>query len=543
MKGIDSGKALDMRHEFAVALRAFFRGPVGLGLFLAWFYCTFYSCALVQNPYTIRESERYWAVALLVAGVVSVWLFFCMRRGVSVGGMRSWSFAAAACASVATVLIYAGYIVDPIEMQLALLGTVLAGASIPFLFLLWIDVLKSNDEGVIEFSVPAAFLVSLVVYLPVVALKNAASIVVVACLPVLCVAIAVRSFDRLKRSSDKGGRMGLLGVAKPAARDSGLIGKGLGLDYYRNARSLWKTGVLFMLIWFNFAFFRSCVSPTYFTDRFDHYLAPFVCAGILAACIMALTFRNARRVGLFTTYRWVIPFILAGYALMFIGDQFWGRFAFTASFIGFVGMQLCFIIVAAKYARTNDMPAGYIFLPLIVFIGVGTACGVACGMAVLDGGGVEGSTGYLPLLMVVLVAAVMAWGCDAECLVERPERAVVKGERSKGEALVYTFCASGSRIIDNVAVGQAYMLSKRYRLSPREREILGYLLAGRSRPFIRDELVLSLNTVNTHVRNIYAKMEVHSQQELLTLARSASDMAGRVDRTSQVSTPPKVKSG
>ena len=523
MKGIDSGKTLDVKREFVASVRAFSQGPIGFGLFLAWFYCTFYSCVLVQSPYTIRESERYWAVALLVASVVSVWLFACMRRGANVGGMRSWSFVAAAGASVATVLIYAGYIVDPINMQLALLGTVLAGASIPFLFLLWLDVLKVNDEAVIEFSVPASFLVSLVVYLPVVALKNAVSVVVIAGLPIACVVLALRSFDRTKHVSGRSGRTGLLGTTKPAHCDSALVAKGLGLEFFRNAKSLWKTGVLFMLIWFNFAYFRSCVSPTYFTDRFDHYLAPFVLAGVLAACIVALTLVNARRVGLFTTYRWVLPFVLSGYALLFIGDPFWGRFAFSASFVGFVGMQLCFVIVVAKHARANEIPVGYVFFPLFVFIGIGTACGVACGMAVLDGGGVEGSASYLPLLTVVLVAAVMAWGCDADQLIERPERAVVKEERPKGEGVVYTFCASGSRIIDNVAVGQARMLSKRYRLSPREREILGYLLAGRSRPFIRDELVLSLNTVNTHVRNIYAKMDVHSQQELLTLARSSTE--------------------
>lgn len=521
MKGMASQKAYDAKHEFKVCLRAFTQGPIGFGLFLAWFYCTFYSCVLVQSPFTIRESERYWAVSLLVASVIAVVLFMCMRSGKRVGGMRSWSFAAAACASVSTVLIYTAYIVEPINMQLAILGTILAGASLPFLMLLWFDVLKAHDEGVIEFSVPAAFLVSLALYLPVVAIKNALSAVVVASFPLLCVAFAARSYNRAKRTEGEGVHGGLLGTVKPAVLDTALVGKGLGLDFYRNAKGLWKTGLLFMLLWFNFAFFRSCVSPTYFTDRFDHYLAPFVCAGVLAACIIALALRNAKSVGLFTTYRWVLPFVLAGYALLFIGDPFWGRFAFTASFIGFVGMQLCFVIVVAKYARGNDIPVGYVFLPLLVFIGVGTAVGVACGMAVLDGAGVAASIGYLPLLMVILVAAVMAWGCDADRLINCPERVVVKEERPEGEGRVYTFCSSGSRIIDNVAVGQARLLSRRYGLSPREREILGYLLAGRSRPYIRDELVLSLNTVNTHVRNIYAKMEVHSQQELLTLARAS----------------------
>ena len=58
-------------------------------------------------------------------------------------------------------------------------------------------------------------------------------------------------------------------------------------------------------------------------------------------------------------------------------------------------------------------------------------------------------------------------------------------------------------------------------LSGRETEILGYLARGRSQPYIREELVLSKNTVATHVKHIYQKLNVHSRQELLDLIESA----------------------
>ena len=58
------------------------------------------------------------------------------------------------------------------------------------------------------------------------------------------------------------------------------------------------------------------------------------------------------------------------------------------------------------------------------------------------------------------------------------------------------------------------------------------LLEGYSRPRIRDELYISLNTVNAHVKSIYAKAEVHSMQEFLLLARrielADNDAGGRV---------------
>ncbi len=60
-----------------------------------------------------------------------------------------------------------------------------------------------------------------------------------------------------------------------------------------------------------------------------------------------------------------------------------------------------------------------------------------------------------------------------------------------------------------------------YRLTPRETEILSLLAHGRNAPYIQEKLVLSRNTVKTHVQNIYAKLGVHSQQELIDLVEEA----------------------
>lgn len=50
-----------------------------------------------------------------------------------------------------------------------------------------------------------------------------------------------------------------------------------------------------------------------------------------------------------------------------------------------------------------------------------------------------------------------------------------------------------------------------------EAQIAALLLESRSRPYIRDELVISLNTVHTHARSIYSKCGVHSQREFMEL--------------------------
>jgi DNA-binding NarL/FixJ family response regulator len=53
-------------------------------------------------------------------------------------------------------------------------------------------------------------------------------------------------------------------------------------------------------------------------------------------------------------------------------------------------------------------------------------------------------------------------------------------------------------------------------LSSREQEIFELLVSGRSPDNIASHLVLSLNTVRTHIRNIYAKFDVHNKTELVS---------------------------
>lgn len=58
-----------------------------------------------------------------------------------------------------------------------------------------------------------------------------------------------------------------------------------------------------------------------------------------------------------------------------------------------------------------------------------------------------------------------------------------------------------------------------FELTKREREILPYLAQGYSLPYIRNELYIAQSTIDTHVRHIYKKMDLHSKEELITYVR------------------------
>jgi DNA-binding CsgD family transcriptional regulator len=60
-------------------------------------------------------------------------------------------------------------------------------------------------------------------------------------------------------------------------------------------------------------------------------------------------------------------------------------------------------------------------------------------------------------------------------------------------------------------------MARTYALSPRETEIFFLLARGRNRAFISEELTVSDETVKSHIKNIYRKADVHSQQQIIDL--------------------------
>lgn len=56
-------------------------------------------------------------------------------------------------------------------------------------------------------------------------------------------------------------------------------------------------------------------------------------------------------------------------------------------------------------------------------------------------------------------------------------------------------------------------------LTPREDQILSLLLEGRNNPYIRESLNISVNTLKTHLRNIYQKFGVENRQDLIDAYR------------------------
>lgn len=67
--------------------------------------------------------------------------------------------------------------------------------------------------------------------------------------------------------------------------------------------------------------------------------------------------------------------------------------------------------------------------------------------------------------------------------------------------------------------------SQPYELSRTELRVLRYLPTNLSRPAIARELYVSVNTVSSHIRNIYSKLEAKTRAEAVERARQFSLIA------------------
>ncbi|MGD0928607.1 MAG: LuxR C-terminal-related transcriptional regulator, partial [Streptosporangiaceae bacterium] len=67
--------------------------------------------------------------------------------------------------------------------------------------------------------------------------------------------------------------------------------------------------------------------------------------------------------------------------------------------------------------------------------------------------------------------------------------------------------------------GNESSLAEIEQLTSSELRVLRYLPTNLSRPEIAGELSVSVNTVNTHIRNIYAKLQAQDRSSAVQRAR------------------------
>ena len=279
-------------------------------------------------------------------------------------------------------------------------------------------------------------------------------------------------------------------------------------------------------LWFLVAFLRVVDAPVNAYNRYDRYLIAFSIGFIVTLVLFVVLIHAMRYVDMSMGFRWLLPFAALNVLVLWAGGDSLTchKAAYAIVHAGMFGMQMSTWIALAKYLRRTSVAPAPAFAGYALAEGLGIFLG--CGSALLAVKLLDERDLFCAILaaMCLVVLVVMMTGFSSDWYFSRTShqsnqamRPVETEEKAAAPAVPDKNAAH-----DEMMRERAEMLRDAFGLTERETEVCALLLGGRSRPFIRDELGISLNTVHAHARNILSKCGVHSQRELIDLDPSAT---------------------
>ena len=203
--------------------------------------------------------------------------------------------------------------------------------------------------------------------------------------------------------------------------------------------------------------------------------------------------------------------VAVGFMLVLMNDARVSQLASVLLMMGYMCYQLLIWQALSSAARRNTAEA----IPTICWGSAASYIGIVVGvfLYLVPNDFLAAQLAGDPLLQDILVIAVLAGLVLFSVLTRRSFvfDAAIEGIEPDAPAPQVEV-----RYIDELAA-RCEAAAGRFGLTAREADVMALLAHGHSAARIQEELGISYNTVKYHVRNVYAKMGVHSQQDLINL--------------------------
>ncbi len=452
---------------------------LGVGFIWAWVYCSYETSALYPDREGIGiNADPSW---LASATAVVVALFACglLLRRTDLSRSRTLRSLAMAFVATGTVLsAIVGIVPLPAGIVYGLSGA-LSGTGTALLCLMWGDALSRLDVEQMEIAVPAASLATFLCVLVFPYLQGVVGVVAVTSLPLLSGGMLAATYHGL--------------AAKRMLQPAGKASKGVRSEFGRIA-----------VILFVAYFVIGCIGALQeaeepFVQVFGFDLPTFIGSGFGIVLVVCFIFFSLK-IDFTSLFRWLAPLVVLSLALFPWQDVLPSFVSSTIMAIADTCLQAVSYLYVIALAKRRFIS---------VAVGIGTSqgalqLGVLAGNLAGEAASPLVASGSLNVFVVVL-ALICLFSFSLALLPARGGKAPMRA------------AAGGSEPAESAFAATCRQLAAANGLSAREEEVLGYLAKGRSQPYIREELLLSKNTVATHVKHIYQKLDVHSRQELLDL--------------------------
>ncbi len=532
---------------------------LGWGFLLAWVFCMFYSGSMDSLSNYADVSSLSLALQLVTSvlpvsfAIVTLAVVVALeRKHGSPAQNRTLRIACPVVTAAGTLCMFAP-VGNPLSAWVLFVAASAAtGIGSGLMWVMWGQHYARLNQEAVEACAPAsavlaAFLSLVAMLLPVV-LSDALVVV----FPLVSGAAFSRVWASLPTGdiSDQASKPAAPGPLSHAAKNMGRAGFGI------------LAACLFVSC--EGSFWQASTSAGLQTS------AIFIISAAFMLIVGSFATSGPRRVTLAYAYRWMCPFMAAGFAALIVagveaGAYFAAIVGIASRFVFCLITQMYFASLASRGAATPVQAYGMGW----IFVHLGDLLGVVCTVVFryLIQNGCMTLASIAALCSVAMVAAMMfalggerflSWelpghmgggsafhvqadAADAmaskSCAVDdAPAAAVEQAPAAKSPASQDAPAAVATAVKPAPAVEISALaadplaprieeLADQYKLTKREREVFALLAHGRSVPYIRDALIISKDTAATHTKHIYAKLGVHSRQELISMVEG-KDQAG-----------------
>ncbi len=464
------------RFESALKLRY-----MGVGLLWAWLYTVYYTPVIIDERAGLSiNADQSWFVSAVV--VVVVLFVFGIGWRKQTKPRAGHIIAATLALTVGTALTGLG---SSLGTAVSFVGGLMTGVGYGMLSLLWALALQPISLDELEIAIPVSTLMVLPCVLVFPLLSGVAGLLAALCVPlgsgvlllILCFGSANAGNDTIVSDATYAGTTPVY-VPSPTQKT---------IPY------LLLISALICLVYAAIGWISSLSEVRDGVYEFLNIDISSLISCLVAVLFAVLLVSFSDRVSFSGLLRWVVPAIIIALVLFV---QPGGSTSFLVNVITLSVDALAQVLVflfALSLAKAKRISA---------VLGVGVVSGfLQLGVLVGNVLGTMDFDQYLcGLTLICLLAASTAF---------IPQRGMLFD--SQAELLGH----------DNESGLEASCraLQQQFKLSDRETEILLLLAEGRTRPYIRERLFISSNTVATHIKHIYRKLDIHSKEELIDLVK------------------------
>ncbi|ANE23256.1 hypothetical protein AAY81_09270 [Denitrobacterium detoxificans] len=303
-------------------------------------------------------------------------------------------------------------------------------------------------------------------------------------------------------------------------------------SYRQVIRDYWKAAVCIGSVGFASGVMRSIAVSTPANGELVN-MASMVGVLISSLLLFALWSNRPMKINTVTLFRIIFPALMALIALMpLFGEAYLQYFAaITYAIYG------CAIIImmmqCEKAARVRGVTVAFVygFTGAIIYAmhDFGFITGQFASELVFAGADVPIASAFV-MAYVLAFAMYLAHNASAPTASGEPRADHVEFVSSSATPETRKRASAGNRegkqaeVQDRLSK-QVALAAEHYELSKREAEILNMFVHGHSAKRVAEELLVSENTVNTHVKRMYRKLGVHKKQQLVDLVETFNPKA------------------